>query len=57
LEGKTYEEAARAAGISPHTVKEYVTAASKFVKAYTLRQYALQAPLSLSLLVTFINHL
>jgi RNA polymerase sigma factor (sigma-70 family) len=57
LEGKTYEEAALAAGISPHTVKEYVTAASKFVKAYSLRQYALQAPLSLSLLVTFVNHL
>ena len=48
LEGKTYEEAALAAGISPHTVKEYVTAASKFVKAYSLRQYEVTAPLSLS---------
>jgi RNA polymerase sigma factor (sigma-70 family) len=57
LEGKTYEEAAREAGISPHTVKEYVTAASKFVKAYSLRQYALHAPLSLSFLVAVVNHL
>jgi RNA polymerase sigma factor (sigma-70 family) len=57
LEGLTYEEAARIAGISTHTVKEYVSAASKFVKAYSLRQYALNAPLSLSFLITFINHL
>jgi len=57
LEGLTYEEAARIAGISAHTVKEYVSAASKFVKAYTLRQYALKAPLSLSFLITFVNHL
>jgi RNA polymerase sigma-70 factor (family 1) len=57
LEGKTYEEAARLAGISPHTVKEYVSAASKFVKTYSLRQYALNAPFSLSVLMTFINHL
>ena len=57
LEGKTYEEAALATGISTHTVKEYVTAASKFVKAYSLRQYALNAPLSLSFIVAFVNHL
>ncbi len=57
LEGKTYEEAARETGISPHTVKEYVSAASKFVKAYSLREYALHAPLSLSFLVSFVNHL
>jgi RNA polymerase sigma-70 factor (family 1) len=57
LEGMTYEEAARVMGISPHTVKEYVSAASKFVKAYSLRQYAVGAPLSLSALITFINHL
>lgn len=57
LEGLTYEEAARVMGISPHTVKEYVSAASKFVKAYSLGQYAIGAPLSLSALVIFINHL
>jgi RNA polymerase sigma factor (sigma-70 family) len=57
LEGLTYEEAARVAGISPQTVKEYVSAASKFVKAYSLRQYAVNAPLSLSVLLTFIHHL
>jgi RNA polymerase sigma-70 factor (family 1) len=57
LEGKTYEEAARAAGISPHTVKEYVSAASKFVKAYSLQHYALNTPISLSILVTILNHL
>lgn len=56
LEGMTYEEAARIMGISPHTVKEYLTAASKFVKAYSLKQYAVGAPLTLSALVTFINH-
>jgi RNA polymerase sigma-70 factor (family 1) len=57
LEGKTYEEAARAAGISPHTVKEYVSAASKFVKAYSLQHYALNTPISLSVLITLLNHL
>jgi len=57
LEGMTYEEAAGVMGISPHTVKEYVSAASKFVKAYSLNQYAIGAPLSLSALVAFINHL
>lgn len=57
LEGMTYEEAAGVMGISPHTVKEYVSAASKFVKAYSLSQYAIGAPLSLSALVSFINHL
>ena len=51
LEGKTYEEAARETGISPHTVKEYVSAASKFVKAYSLRHYSLHAPLSVAFLV------
>ncbi len=57
LEGKTYEEAARLAGISPHTVKEYVGAALKFIKAYSIRRYSLNAPLSLSFLIVFINHL
>jgi RNA polymerase sigma-70 factor (family 1) len=57
LEGKTYEEAARVVGISPHTVKEYLSSALKFIKAYSLRQYALNAPLSLSFLVAFLNQL
>ena len=57
LEGKTYEEAALETGISPNTVKEYVSAASKFVKAYSLRQYALHTPLPLSFLLAFVNHL
>jgi RNA polymerase sigma-70 factor (ECF subfamily) len=57
LEGKTYEEAARAAGISPHTVKEYVSAASKFVKDYSLQHYSLHAPMTLSVLITLVNHL
>ena len=57
LEGKTYEEAARAAGISPHTVKEYVSAASKFVKEYALQHYALNTPISLSVLIILLNQL
>ena len=57
LEGKSYAEAARVAGISPHTVKEYVSAASKFVKAYSLQHYALHAPVSFSVLITLVNHL
>jgi len=57
LEGLTYEEAARVMCISPHTVKEYVSTASKFVKTYSLRQYALKAPLTLSFLISFLNHL
>ena len=57
LEGKTYEEAAQLAGISSHTVKEYVSAASKFVKAYSLREYAIHTPLSLSLFLTVLHHL
>ena len=57
LEGKTYEQAAREAGISPHTVKEYLSAASKIVKAYSLRHYALHAHLPLSVLVALLNHL
>jgi RNA polymerase sigma-70 factor (family 1) len=57
LEGKTYEQAALEAGISPHTVKEYVGAASKFVKAYFLRHYALHAPLPVSVLFIVLNHL
>ncbi len=55
LEGKTYEEAARETGISTHTVKEYVSAASKYVKTYSLRQYALIAPLSLPVLIAFLS--
>jgi RNA polymerase sigma-70 factor (family 1) len=57
LEGKTYEQAARETGISPHTVKEYLSAASKFVKAYSLHHYALQAPVPLSVLIALLNHL
>jgi RNA polymerase sigma-70 factor (family 1) len=57
LEGKTYEQAALEVGISPHTVKEYVNTASKSVKAYFLRHYALGAPLPLSILLAFLNHL
>jgi len=53
LEGKTYEEAARILGISAHTVKEYLQAASRFVRAYSLEKYR-DAPLSLSLLVIFL---
>lgn len=57
LEGKTYEQAALEAGISPHTVKEYVSAASQFVKAYFLRNHALHAPLPISVLFIVLNHL
>jgi RNA polymerase sigma-70 factor (family 1) len=57
LEGKTYQEAAEVLGISPHTVKEYVSDALKFIRTYSLRQYTLRAPLSLSLLITFLKHL
>jgi RNA polymerase sigma-70 factor (family 1) len=57
LEGKTYEQAALEVGISPHTVKEYVGAASKFVKAYFLRHHALHAPLPVSVLFIMLNHL
>ena len=56
LEGKTYEEAAQALGISPQTVKEYVGAALKFIRAYSLNRYNLNAPVSLALLITFMNH-
>ena len=54
LEGKTYEEAARILGISAHTVKEYLSAASRFVRAYSLEKYR-DAPLSLSLLLIFLG--
>lgn len=57
LEGKTYQEAAQALGISPHTVKEYVRDALKFIKTYSLSQYTLNSPLSLSFLIVFLNHL
>ena len=57
LEGKTYEQAALEAGISPHTVKEYVSAASQFVKAYFLRHHARHAPLPISALLIVIHHL
>lgn len=50
LEGKTYEEAARILGISAHTVKEYLQAASRFVRAYSIEKYR-DAPISLSLLL------
>ena len=53
LEGKTYEEAARILGISAHTVKEYLQAASRFVRAYSLEKYR-DAPISLSLLLLFL---
>lgn len=56
LEGKTYDEAALALGISPHTVKEYVSASLKFIKEYSLSRHALNAPVSLSLLIVFIDH-
>lgn len=52
LEGKTYEEAARILGISAHTVKEYLQASSRFVRAYSLEKYARTAPFSLGLLIT-----
>lgn len=57
LEGRSYEEAARIAGISPHTVKEYVGTASRFIKAYSLRRFALDTPLSLSALIALVHHL
>jgi len=57
LEGMSYAEAALVAGISPHTVKEYVSDASKFVKDYSLRHYALHAPISFSVLIVLVNHL
>lgn len=57
LEGKTYEEAALTLGISPHTVKEYVSFSLQFIKEYALSRRALNTPLSLSLLITFVNHL
>lgn len=53
LEGKTYEEAARILGISANTVKEYLQAASRFVRAYSLEKYR-DAPLSLSLLLVLL---
>ena len=54
LEGKTYEEAARALGISTHTVKEYVSSSLKFIKQYSLSRHSLSTPLSLSLMIAFI---
>lgn len=54
LEGKTYEEAARILGISAHTVKEYLHAASRFVRTYSLEKYR-NAPVSMMLLLLFIN--
>jgi RNA polymerase sigma factor (sigma-70 family) len=54
LEGKTYEEAARILGISAHTVKEYLQAASRFVTAYSLEKYGRNAPLTLSFLLAYI---
>jgi RNA polymerase sigma factor (sigma-70 family) len=56
LEGMTYEEAALALGISPHTVKEYVSSSLKFVKEYALSRHTLNTPLSLSLLIAFFQH-
>ena len=57
LEGMTYEEAATSLGISPHTVKEYVSSSLKFIKEYSLSRHTLNTPLSLSLLIAFISHL
>lgn len=57
LEGKTYEQAAIDMGISPHTVKEYVSASLQFVKEYSLSRHSLNAPLSLLMLASLINHL
>lgn len=57
LEGKTYEEAALALGISRHTVKEYVSASLQFIKDYALSRHALDTPLSLPFLITFVNYL
>ncbi|HXO78044.1 MAG TPA: sigma-70 family RNA polymerase sigma factor [Puia sp.] len=57
LEGKTYEEAALALGISPHTVKEYVSSSLQFIKEYALSRHALNTSLSLTLLIPFINYL
>ena len=57
LEGKSYEEAALETGISPHTVKEYVAIASKFVKAYSLHHYARHASLPLSVVIALLNQL
>jgi RNA polymerase sigma factor (sigma-70 family) len=57
LEGKTYEEAALALGISPHTVKEYVSSSLQFIKEYALSRHALNTSLSLTLLIPVIHHL
>lgn len=57
LEGKTYEEAALALGISPHTVKEYVSSSLQFIKEYALSRHALNTSLSLTLLIPFVNYL
>jgi RNA polymerase sigma-70 factor (ECF subfamily) len=54
MEGKTYEEAARILGISAHTVKEYLQASSRFVKAYSLEKYAKASPLSLGIILAFL---
>ncbi len=51
LEGRTYEEAALTLGISPHTVKEYVSSSLQFIRDYSLSRPNLNIPLSLSLLI------
>jgi RNA polymerase sigma-70 factor (family 1) len=49
IDGKTYEETARILGISPYTVKEYMSLSLKCIKEY----FHYNADISLSLLLLF----
>ena len=49
IEGKTYEETAQILGISPYTVKEYMSLSLKFIREY----FHYNADISLSLLLLF----
>jgi RNA polymerase sigma-70 factor (ECF subfamily) len=52
IEGKTYEETAQILGISPYTVKEYMSLSLKFIKEY----FHYNADISLGLLLLFTSH-
>jgi RNA polymerase sigma-70 factor (family 1) len=55
LQGKTYAETAAILGIAPDTVKEQMTAALKFVKAYVLSHYSPDSAVSVVLISFYLQ--
>jgi RNA polymerase sigma-70 factor (ECF subfamily) len=55
LQGKSYAEAGAILGISPNTVREYMTASIKFVKRHVLEKYASESVVALFLLTAYLQ--